>query len=400
MSGAGTGEEDGEGRGDRILLRPISSVPRGMKFFVERSTCGVGRCVSRTHAAVGVEALVKNEEWMMDKAWVRFLQGLLLVVVVSGGTLPPKSAHALQVGPDNWGLVASDELDPSLYTYFDLSLSPTSTQLIVDGDDDAATLMFPPGVTFNFYGVDYIGLRVAANGYLSTLPGDSGDDFSNDCPVAAPPGGGDRLYVLHDDYDAMDVYFEYFPTQNITIIQWTGAFWTDLGPEGSVNFQVFLYHDLGVAYSLIEEDTRLGAGSSQGAASTAQNTGLTLSCDTAGSVTPGVSQAAFGPLKLDAIRVDQPGPDVDEYFVVTGVPGFDASAMSVVVIGDDGSGDSGVIEEAVNLSSKLSARPVTNSTPGSVIPWAPTDNTVLPVEANVELRLTASSMTPESPEPS
>ena len=52
---------------------------------------------------------------------------------------------------------------------------------------------------------------------------------------------------------------------------------------------------------------------------------------------------------ISEIRIDQTGPDNDEYFELSGAPGFSLDGLSYVVIGD-GAGGSGVIEVAVDLT--------------------------------------------------
>ncbi len=55
-------------------------------------------------------------------------------------------------------------------------------------------------------------------------------------------------------------------------------------------------------------------------------------------------------IQLQEIRTDQPGSDVDEYFEIRGDQSMDLSGVWYIVIGD-GSGGSGVIECAIDLSS-------------------------------------------------
>ncbi|MFQ5487934.1 MAG: hypothetical protein ACE5ET_05765 [Gammaproteobacteria bacterium] len=51
---------------------------------------------------------------------------------------------------------------------------------------------------------------------------------------------------------------------------------------------------------------------------------------------------------INEIRIDQPGPDRDEYFELAGAPGASLDGLSYLVIGD-GRGGSGVVEAAVAL---------------------------------------------------
>jgi hypothetical protein len=57
-------------------------------------------------------------------------------------------------------------------------------------------------------------------------------------------------------------------------------------------------------------------------------------------------------LAVNEIRTDQPGADYDEYFELSGAPGTYLDGMTYVVVGD-GSGGSGVIEEAIDLTGNV-----------------------------------------------
>jgi len=56
--------------------------------------------------------------------------------------------------------------------------------------------------------------------------------------------------------------------------------------------------------------------------------------------------------ELSEIRVDQPGPDNDEYFEIQGPPGFPLDGLTLITIGD-GAGGSGVIEAVVGLNGQV-----------------------------------------------
>lgn len=57
-----------------------------------------------------------------------------------------------------------------------------------------------------------------------------------------------------------------------------------------------------------------------------------------------------GAVVINEIRIDQPGPDRDEYFELAGHPGESLDGLSYLVIGDSSRGGSGVIEAVVDLS--------------------------------------------------
>ena len=55
---------------------------------------------------------------------------------------------------------------------------------------------------------------------------------------------------------------------------------------------------------------------------------------------------------MNEIRIDQPSTDNDEFFELFGTPGASLDGLTYVVIGD-GTGGSGVIEEAVSLTGQV-----------------------------------------------
>jgi len=65
--------------------------------------------------------------------------------------------------------------------------------------------------------------------------------------------------------------------------------------------------------------------------------------------TPTLAQGT-GP-KINEIRVDQPGTDIDEYFELSGIPGSSLAGYTYIVIGD-GSGGTGQIENVTDLSAE------------------------------------------------
>ena len=62
---------------------------------------------------------------------------------------------------------------------------------------------------------------------------------------------------------------------------------------------------------------------------------------------------ADAPLRLNEIRVEQPGADLDEYIEIAGAPGESLAGVSIVVVGDDDFAlpgqQNGVIEAVVSL---------------------------------------------------
>lgn len=60
-----------------------------------------------------------------------------------------------------------------------------------------------------------------------------------------------------------------------------------------------------------------------------------------------------GNVKITEIRIDQPGTDNDEYFEITGPPNLSLNGLTYIVIGDDTTGASGVIESITPLNGKI-----------------------------------------------
>lgn len=65
-----------------------------------------------------------------------------------------------------------------------------------------------------------------------------------------------------------------------------------------------------------------------------------------------VGIAAAAPIQINEIRIDQAGTDNDEYFELLGTPNGSLDGIWYLVIGD-GSGGSGAIEEAIELTGIL-----------------------------------------------
>jgi len=59
---------------------------------------------------------------------------------------------------------------------------------------------------------------------------------------------------------------------------------------------------------------------------------------------------SVGAVVINEIRIDQSGPDRDEYFELAGHPGESLDGLSYVVLGDSHRGGSGVVETIVSLS--------------------------------------------------
>ncbi|MFM7260660.1 MAG: hypothetical protein ACKO3W_08660, partial [bacterium] len=68
---------------------------------------------------------------------------------------------------------------------------------------------------------------------------------------------------------------------------------------------------------------------------------------------------ADAPLRLNEIRLEQPGADFDEYIEIAGAAGESLAGVSIVVVGDDDFAfpgqQNGVIEEVITLSGNVPA---------------------------------------------
>ena len=206
-------------------------------------------------------------------------------------------------GPDSFGYEWIDQDEPGGPTSKFIDIEQSGTMLDFrdnqgdpnqDGGFDVADLVKP----FSFYGVSLTQIDVATNGYISTKLNDNGRDWTNDCPIPAPPsgGGGARIYPFHDDlvarHDAFIKFFKNSPVTNIaglkepcTIVMWNDA--RRFEPRvDSFDFEVILFHKSGeIRYQY--RDLYSGAGNEQtiGIQNGNASTGLNYACNTADSVT-------------------------------------------------------------------------------------------------------------------
>ena len=64
-----------------------------------------------------------------------------------------------------------------------------------------------------------------------------------------------------------------------------------------------------------------------------------------------LASSAFAQIRMNEIRLDQPGADVDEYIELSGPAGASLAGYALLIIGDTGSvGTCGVLEEVFDLS--------------------------------------------------
>ena len=213
---------------------------------------------------------------------------------------------------DTFGYSINDSSGPLCnYDFIDIS----GTGAAVASGDDTASAPLNLAVPFNLYGTDYTQLVMATNGYLSTDPGDTGPDLSNDCPLPAvpstpaPPGGGARIYPMHDDLVTSNGYFEYFascprpsdqfPSLNLgcNVFQWSGV--THFGGADTWEFQVILYDgSFEIVFQHGAGNTEAGSGSTTGIQNDGATDGLTYACDSAASVADNTAQCFVHPAPI------------------------------------------------------------------------------------------------------
>jgi len=281
------------------------------------------------------------------------IRGVVVLAALAAVAVCPPAEAQISVGPDDSGHILTDNPDPSLFSYIDIS---ATGQVLAAGDELSGNVTFPPNSTFYFYGAERTALRASTNGFVSFNLSD-GADPSNDCPVPAVPGtgdgSGDRLYVLHDNL-VTTVRYQHFPASSnpsgwsgdVSVIQWTGTY---VGSGLAVDFELLLLHSLDMAVMLYQTAGEGGSNSTTGIQNAAASTGLNYRCNMNSSIYPGLV-VAVGSLALNELRIDQPGADNDEFAEISGVPAFNLGGLSLIAIGDAAGTDSGVIEAAVGLT--------------------------------------------------
>ncbi|MBN1868498.1 choice-of-anchor J domain-containing protein [Candidatus Sumerlaeota bacterium] len=258
------------------------------------------------------------------------------VCIVVFAALLAGNAQARQVGPDGYGYIAKDETEPGGPAFQWVDISGTGV-LVVQGDDQGASVTLPAGKTFPFYGRDYSVFAMTTNGYISTDPDDNGPDVSNDWPLPATPstpGGttGARIYVLHDDIRTTQTansgcYYQYFdeaprPHDSGEPMGCSVFLWHNVVHYGSVttqmfSFEAFLYDNGDMVFQYGPGNPEEGAGSTTGiqSPSPAPVFGLGYSGNEAGSIIDGRA-IWFSP--ADDVRVSKrashSGLDLGESF--------------------------------------------------------------------------------------
>ena len=222
-----------------------------------------------------------------------------------------------------------------------VDISGTGTYL-GSGDDVAFTATL--GFTFPFtlvtsgYTNDWTTIRVATNGYLSNDLSDGGPDLSNDCPIPSGPstGGGDRLYLVHDDLVVNTaIRYQFFaagasghpghPTLGTSIdcgiIMWDNV--RHFGNSTTWDMEVILYAN-GDHLNLVQaSEPENGAGSTIGMQDVSASFAETFGCNTSGMISGdiGIMYTASGPYEVvwtgpDGVSL-APSQNLSECFTFT-----------------------------------------------------------------------------------
>ncbi len=236
----------------------------------------------------------------------RTISSLSTASVLLFAGLASGDAAAAVGGPDAFGYSFVDQVDGAPYLYLNI----TATGMNLGNGDDVLIAATNLGAPFTFYGETVNQLRASTNGFLTSTLG-TNSDFSNDCPIPLPAGGGGfRIAPLHDDL-VTTVYYQYyteaqaaaagFPGQvdGMSVFQWTGSHFG--GAANGVNAEAILFHTDGTILTMVATDLEGGSGSTLGIQDSTGLIGLNYTCNTAGGTIPGVTAVAYYlPLPTDS----------------------------------------------------------------------------------------------------
>ena len=233
---------------------------------------------------------------------VRLLQvlsfGLALVL-----SEPARTATG---GPDTDGYTWKDSLEAGGPVYQWIEINATGREVVRAGDNTSSITAATSGigetvkldVPWMYREWHYSELVPTSNGYLTTNRGDSGADFSPDCPLPAAPshtaGGPDaRLYVFHADLEiapdaggpSSGVYYQYFhdsphpqATGGVHVFEWH-RMRRKTGNTTPFSFQVLLFDNGDILMQYPTGAPEIGTYFSIGIQDEAANTGLAYACN-------------------------------------------------------------------------------------------------------------------------
>lgn len=207
-------------------------------------------------------------------------------------SIPFLAGHATagSGGPDAYGYTWIDSDDGHGPAYQWITPSASATTLLSGNASNSATftLACPWG---GIYGAPVAEMKVSRNGYLTDLLSDSGNDETNDCPLPAAPsvGGGNRLYVVHDNLEIDNttgtITYEYLPESphphddgGVHVITWNDVHHS-AGDTTRFSFQALLFDNLDILYQFAPGNPELGQGSTTGIQNAAATIGMGIVCD-------------------------------------------------------------------------------------------------------------------------
>jgi hypothetical protein len=230
--------------------------------------------------------------------------GWLLLLALAGGTSP--AARAAAGGPDGDGYTWRDSLEAGGPVFQWIEINATGREVVRTGDNTSSITAASSGigetvkldVPWMYREWHYSELVPTSNGYLTTNRGDTGADFSPDCPLPATPshtaGGADaRLYVFHADLEiapdaggpSSGVYYQYFhdsphpqATGGVHVFEWH-RMRRKTGNTTPFSFQVLLFDNGDILMQYLTGAPETGTYFSIGVQDEASNTGLAYACN-------------------------------------------------------------------------------------------------------------------------
>lgn len=228
-------------------------------------------------------------------------------------TLCSSVAFAGFGGPDGFGYTWKDTAEPG-GPAFQFIEPGVFAQTVLENNTAAVatiTLAQPWG---GIYGAPVSQLRVSRNGFLSDDPADPGSDETNDASLPTSPsaGGGNRIYVLHDNLELNTttgrVKYEYFAESphplhdcGVHVITWVDMQHTPASVD-RFSFQVLLFDNLDILMQFPEGNPEEGSGSTTGIQNAAATQGLTIYANAPGQLANDIS-VLISPPKLTVTTV-------------------------------------------------------------------------------------------------
>ena len=214
-------------------------------------------------------------------------------------------SRAATGGPDGDGYTWKDSLEAGGPVFQWIEINASGREVVRSGDNTASTSPATSGigetvkldVPWMYREWHYSELVPTSNGYLTTNRGDTGADFSPDCPLPATPshkavGPDARLYVFHADLEiapdaggpSSGVYYQYFhdsphpqTTGGVHVFEWH-RMRRKTGNTTPFSFQVLLFDNGDILTQYLTGAPETGTYFSIGIQDEAANTGLAYAC--------------------------------------------------------------------------------------------------------------------------